>query len=326
MYPLKTPSREIRGASISAPSDGPEGEGLLRVPAPRAFSYSGISTFKSCPRAFKYRYIEEIQEAFTTIEGHMGSCVHATIEWAYKQRQENRDPGITETIDQYKQVFWNSEGPERTRIVKAGFTADDYFQQGKTYVSFFLNHLFPQDKSTTLYLELKFEINLADGIKYKGVIDRIVREESGFLRIIDYKTGRAVSPLENFQLPSYALYVFENNIDNEVHLCIEDLREQRSMAVSFSRGEARQVRAGLLKDIGQIWETGEFKTNPSILCRWCGYNHICENPHQAVKEFNGEDRGGGCPMCSGELVKRNGKYGPFMGCNRFPQCRFTRPC
>jgi RecB family exonuclease len=292
-----------------------------------SFSYSGISTFKSCPRAFKYKYIEEIQEAFTTIEGHLGSSVHAAVEWAYKQRQENDDPGTTETLDQYKQVFWNSGGLEKTRIVKAGFTTDDYFQQGKTFLSFFLNSLFPQDKSATLYLEHKFEINLADGIKYRGVIDRIAREESGFLRLIDYKTGRAASPLENFQLPSYSLYVFENNIDNEVRLCIEDLREQRSMAVSFSRGEARQVRAGLLKDIGQIRETVEFKTNPSILCRWCGYNHICESAYRAVNKPGGEDRGGegGCPMCGGQLMKRNGKYGPFMGCSRFPQCRFTRP-
>lgn len=290
------------------------------------FSFSGISTFKSCPRAYKYRYIEEIPEAFNTIEAHMGSSVHAAIEWAYTQRQENCDPGTTEILDQYKQVFWNSGGLEKTRIVKTGFTTDDYFQQGKTFILFFLNSLFPQDISTTLYLEHKFEIYLADGIKYRGVIDRIAREESGFLRIIDYKTGRAVSPLENFQLPSYALYVFENNIDNEVRLCIEDLREQRSMAVSFSRGEARQVRAGLIKDIGQIVETAEFKTNPSILCRWCGYNHICESAYKEAKESSGEDRGVGCPMCGGELVQRNGKYGPFMGCSRFPQCRFTRPC
>lgn len=243
----------------------------------RAKSFSGISSFKSCPRAFKYRYIEEIAEAFTSIEAHMGTSVHAAIEWTYKQRLEHNDPDATETMDHYKQVFWNSGALEKTRIIKPAFTTDDYYQQGKTYILFFMNTMFPQDKSTTLYLEHKFEITLADGINYKGVIDRIARDEDRFLRIIDYKTGRAVPPLDNFQLPSYAIYIFENNIDNEVRLSIEDLREQRSMTASFSRGQARQVRAGLLQDIKHILETREFNANPSILCRWCGYNHICKD-------------------------------------------------
>ncbi|HLP58013.1 MAG TPA: topoisomerase DNA-binding C4 zinc finger domain-containing protein [Candidatus Deferrimicrobium sp.] len=228
----------------------------------------------------------------------------------------------------------------KTKIVKSGFTAADYFDQGKAFVSFFFTGIFPQDRSTTLFLEHKFEMDLADGIKYKGVIDRVARDEKGILRIIDYKTGRAAHPLENFQLPSYALYIFENNIDHEIQLCIEDLKEQRTMAAAFSRGEAKQVRSSLLQQIGQILETIDYYTNPSILCLWCGYNHICENPHEAVKNpdgfvsnkntgvgraLNNDGADGKCPRCSGDLVKRNGKYGFFMGCSRFPQCRFTQP-
>lgn len=29
-----------------------------------------------------------------------------------------------------------------------------------------------------------------------------------------------------------------------------------------------------------------------------------------------------CPRCGGNLVQRNGKYGPFIGCSNFPKCRF----
>lgn len=31
-----------------------------------------------------------------------------------------------------------------------------------------------------------------------------------------------------------------------------------------------------------------------------------------------------CPRCGGELVKRNGRYGPFYGCSNYPGCRYTR--
>lgn len=30
-----------------------------------------------------------------------------------------------------------------------------------------------------------------------------------------------------------------------------------------------------------------------------------------------------CPICGGELILRNGKYGPFYGCSNFPECRHT---
>ncbi len=30
-----------------------------------------------------------------------------------------------------------------------------------------------------------------------------------------------------------------------------------------------------------------------------------------------------CPYCGGELVKRQGKRGEFLGCKNFPKCRYT---
>lgn len=33
---------------------------------------------------------------------------------------------------------------------------------------------------------------------------------------------------------------------------------------------------------------------------------------------------GKCPKCGSALVKRNGKYGSFMGCSNFPKCRFLQ--
>lgn len=31
-----------------------------------------------------------------------------------------------------------------------------------------------------------------------------------------------------------------------------------------------------------------------------------------------------CPKCSGELIRRKGKFGEFFGCGNYPKCRFTR--
>lgn len=32
---------------------------------------------------------------------------------------------------------------------------------------------------------------------------------------------------------------------------------------------------------------------------------------------------GKCPVCGGNLVLRNGKYGTFYGCSNYPRCRYT---
>lgn len=31
-----------------------------------------------------------------------------------------------------------------------------------------------------------------------------------------------------------------------------------------------------------------------------------------------------CPRCGGELVKRRGRYGEFLGCTNYPRCRYTK--
>jgi len=33
---------------------------------------------------------------------------------------------------------------------------------------------------------------------------------------------------------------------------------------------------------------------------------------------------GKCPNCGGKLVMRKGKYGKFLGCNKYPRCKYTQ--
>lgn len=43
-----------------------------------------------------------------------------------------------------------------------------------------------------------------------------------------------------------------------------------------------------------------------------------------VEEVQRVASGSVCPWCGSELVKRNGKYGAFMGCSSYPKCRYTQ--
>lgn len=51
-------------------------------------------------------------------------------------------------------------------------------------------------------------------------------------------------------------------------------------------------------------------------------SHI-KNIKNTVKENNDKEKNMICPKCGGKLVERNGKYGNFIGCSNFPNCKYT---
>lgn len=53
----------------------------------------------------------------------------------------------------------------------------------------------------------------------------------------------------------------------------------------------------------------------------CMMNQICYE-HMG-KLLNGAKLPS-CPRCGGELLKRNGRFGPFFGCSNYPACRYTK--
>jgi len=306
-----------------------------------SFSFSGLSLFKSCPKAFEYKYIKKLTEAFSGIEAHMGSSVHEALEWAYTQRSLNLEPSLENTLDKYNEA-WRKGDFNSIKIVKDDRSKEDYYNDGRNFLLKYMKEIFPSDDTITLYLEHRFELELAENTIYRGVIDRIAKKNDGTIRITDYKTGKVDHPLDTLQLPSYAMYIFHHNIDAEIEICYEDLREGRTIAVSIPRKDARRIKEELLEEIRIIRNTppSEFVTKPSTLCGWCGYNPICENPHESVRpgmnyissvtklSHSSSDTPieyeEACPLCGSPLKQKKGKFGSFFGCSDYPNCKYTR--
>lgn len=74
-----------------------------------------------------------------------------------------------------------------------------------------------------------------------------------------------------------------------------------------SRGGANRINLGICSACSK--NNPEVKNTPEIL------NQTIE----PKKRNNNE-----CPMCGGKLVERNGRYGKFLGCNRYPKCDYTQ--
>jgi hypothetical protein len=184
-----------------------------------------------------------------------------------------------------------------------------------------MSGIFPSDTSRTISLEEKFEVSLDESHVYKGIIDRLSRTPAGILRITDFKTGTVSGPMDNLQLPSYALYIFSSTGEEELELSIEDLKQKETRTARVTRDILNGTRQELLTRIGKIENTATFKASVSSLCKWCGYNTICP-------EYIGmtDDNSGGqkyCPECGSLLAERAGKFGRFLGCTGFPECKYT---
>ena len=296
------------------------------------FSFSAISSFKSCPRSFEFAYIKKMPEAFGSIERHMGQCVHEVLKWMYEERKADNDPGHARVQKKYE-MNWAARDNDRIRVIKKNLEKRDYFNQGQQLLEGYFEQKFKTDRSKTLLLEHKFEIDLdaGEGIKYRGIIDRVATGPDGNIRVTDYKTGRIGQPRDNLQLPSYGLYLLQNQMNDEVELCYEGLQAGDTLVAVLRREEMGKIRDDLLAEIGNIRSCDQFQTKPSILCKWCGYFPMCDNPDPSVKEvvsptkpdLSGPDLETACPQCGSQLMERSGKFGSFLGCSQYPECRYT---
>lgn len=72
--------------------------------------------------------------------------------------------------------------------------------------------------------------------------------------------------------------------------------------------------------IGNPNELYEIINNLNITDKNERKNHV--RNAKLIKNNKDEEFKDRCPRCGGELIKRNGKYGEFMGCSNFPKCRY----
>ena len=293
-----------------------------------AFSYSKLSSFDKCPRAYEFRYVLGENERFSTIERHMGSTVHEALRWIYAERGAGRVRSPLDATEKFDEL-WDSPALAAAIVVKSGRAAEDYRREGREMVERHVAGRFRDDRTETLELERRFRVELDDGLRFNGIIDRVARNPDGTLRIVDYKTGSRVSdPSADPQLAYYAMWVLDEHGVDEVELVYEDLRQGRPLSGHLRRADLDAHLVTLLGSIRSILATDVYPARPSVLCRWCGFNPLCDavepalrfDPSRLAVAADGE----GCPQCGAALRERSGRFGSFLGCSGYPGCRYTR--
>ena len=105
------------------------------------YSHSKLSTFEQCKYKYKLRYIDEIKpEVEKSIEAHLGTCVHDTLEWLYGEVLKKSIPTLDEALIHYTEK-WTSENVQDFIIVKEFLTSQDYYNKGIQFlIDYYTEH------------------------------------------------------------------------------------------------------------------------------------------------------------------------------------------
>ncbi|GAA3682821.1 RecB family exonuclease [Nocardioides ginsengisoli] len=275
-----TTSTERTGVEPADPSErgGTQVDGVEVL---GALSPSRVGDFMSCPLLFRLRTIDRLPEQ-PSPAAVRGTVVHRVLEQLFDLPAADRTPEQADTmidpawaelqeIEPAVTAMFPADGPEIAAwLVSCRETLRRYFDLEDP------RRLEPADRE--LYVETLTDAKLL----LRGVIDRVDVAPDGAIRIVDYKTGNAISEMFEgkalFQLKFYALVLWRTR--GVIPRLLQIIYLGNGEVLRYEPDEhdllatERKVHA-VWQAIQQATELREFQSRPGPLCQWCSHQALC---------------------------------------------------
>ena len=250
----------------------------MALPPPKTLSPSKVSTFTQCGLKFRFETIEGFPSV-PTIAMSKGTLVHSALEHLFYLPAEDRDEEHGEACLQIAYADFLDEWDYRGLELNEKEAEDFINDARKLMVKYF--KLEDPSRIEPVGLELRCEAQI-DGVRLRGVIDRLELDEDGGLIVTDYKTGKSPPPqFEKSRLGGVHFYAFMVEQffgvrPSKVQLLF--LGDGKAVIATPTEQTARSQR----KKLDAIWgaierscEREDFRPNPSKLCGWCDFQEFC---------------------------------------------------
>jgi putative RecB family exonuclease len=246
-----------------------------------ALSPSRAADFMQCPLLYRFRVVDRLPEA-PSAAAVRGTVVHAVLERLFDLPAPERTLASARSmlVPQWERV--RTEEPEVAGLFDGDQDAVSGWLAGAEDL---LVRWFDLEDPTRLEpaeRELYVETTLDDGLQLRGYVDRLDVAPDGRMRIVDYKTGRAPSPLFEakalFQMKFYALVLWR--LHGRVPALLQLVYLGNGEVLRYAPDEAellateRKLRA-LWVAIDRAARTGDWRASPGRLCDWCDHRPLC---------------------------------------------------
>ncbi len=250
----------------------------MAFPVPRSLSPSKVSSFTDCALAFRFSAIDRLPDP-PTVATTRGTLVHAALERLHLLDPAERtlDAGLA-CLDEAAAAL-----PDDADYQSLALGADDAAAFRADAADLVRNYFLLEDPTTvrTIGLELRVEAEI-DGIRLRGIIDRLELDADGGLVVTDYKTGGAPSTqYERKRLSGVHIYSL---------LCEQILGVRPRMVqllylkapLAITTAPTDQSTRGTRRTLGAVWQAVEracdredFRPQPSRLCEYCAFKAYC---------------------------------------------------
>ncbi|HVB92091.1 MAG TPA: PD-(D/E)XK nuclease family protein [Acidimicrobiales bacterium] len=246
---------------------------------PRTLTPSKMTAYTTCPLAFRYTEIEHRPEP-PSPHAVKGTLVHAALEGLFW----NHEPGARSETAAHSELVraWSAlqSDPEFTELRLTKEAAKAFLADAGVLVGNYFR-LEDPNQVRAIGIELGVEI-LQDGMRLRGIIDRLDLEPDGSLTVVDYKTGKAPSARyvqgRMSGVQTYALLCERvlGRAPAEVRLL--HLRDPVTIAAVATqqtiRGQGQRTTA-VWAAIERSCKAEDFRPKTGPLCNFCHFKPSC---------------------------------------------------
>lgn len=280
----------LHGREISADR---EKSALEKYPLPAKFSFSQLAAFSTCPLQYKFAFILKIPAPTEKGSLIFGRVLHNTLYnfllpvlserkkiqgdlfGGAKGKESSVEILSEKRLLSLYEEFWQTDGyPDKK-------TRAEYFEKGKKALKDFWADYSANPPAEILFLEKKFSFKVGEDV-IKGTIDRVDKRADGSLEIVDYKTGKNKAEgkgrldfHDKRQLILYQLFLEEYLGVKVGALSFYYLESGAKVSFTATAKEVDKLKLEMTQEIAAI-KKREFSPTPSMMCRFCDFNTICE--------------------------------------------------
>jgi len=246
-------------------------------------SYSKMSLYMNCPRAYRRLYVDRVppkpQPFFS-----FGTTIHETFEMLYDPSNPRPRPTLDETLRIYEEVRKSHrEGMASEEI------EEKYRQDGIRQVTMYYNRFIKDREFQAAHaIEEYFELPCGKYAVMTGFIDRVDRLSEGTFEILDYKTeptDRTQDEVDHDKQLSIYFWACEDALGMKIsRLSLFMLDHDKKISTTRTRADIPMVVEKVDETAFAMINEKEFAPKKNKYCKSCDHLHDCPLKEEILKD------------------------------------------